>query len=411
MRKNKQNTTEYITEYDASSYQTGPAQPPRRGSGLVALLLVLVIFLGGMASALGIVNFHLLALQTQQQAPINPVDLANETIATDPTAFLGENDDPAPSVPVDRHLEMNLANLDKTMSPEDIYAHNERSLVTVYSTTHSNETLSGAGVVISADGYILTNAHAVEAAQRIFVYLADGRLLRAAVVGSDAFTDLAVLFVQAKDLTPALFAGAGALQPEQTVYALKGLPDEEHNLLLSGTAHTVQTLSSGSLALPVLQTSLHGDSGPIFDGCGQIVAIRAGKISRYFPDRLHEKSGIAIPAETVQTVVAELIRQGHISGRPSLGFQVEAISKLYQHYWDLPGGLLVTILDENCSACGQGLQNGDILLALDGVHLSSRADLYATLYGTNVGDELIAAVFRDGKKFTLTLTVEENTQG
>lgn len=411
MRKKKQETTQYTSEPDICAYYTGAARPPRRHSWLVTLLLVAVIFLGGMASALGIVNFHLLAMQYQQGEPMNPVTSANGSLSTNPTAFLNANDDPAPQVPADRHVEMDLNTKENLLTAQDIYHQNEQALVSVYCTTKGNETLSGTGVVLSKDGYILTNAHIVEAANRVFVYVSDGRLLRAAVVGFDPFTDLALLYVRADNLTPAIFTSAGSLQPNETVYALKNQPDAEHNQLLSGSVTSAQPLSTGALTLPALQTGLTGESGPVFDSKGQIVAMQTDKIRRYFSDDIRGEIGISIPMDTVYTVIAELVANGCVPGRPALGFEVEPISKLYQYYWDLPGGLLVTILDETCSACLRGLEDGDILLTLDGVQLTTRADLYATLYSANVGEELIASVFRDGKKFTVTLTVEENTQG
>ena len=165
------------------------------------------------------------------------------------------------------------------------------------------------------------------------------------------------------------------------------------------------TIAVAMLSVPVLMSDLDGITGPVFDSQGRIVAMQVSRILRYFSQA--STAGVSIPAETVQEVVAQLMADGCIAGRPDLGFQVETISRLYQHYWDLPGGLLVTILDETCSASASGLLDGDILLALDGVVLSSRADLYATLYNAQVGDQLTAAVFRDGKKFTLTLTVQE----
>lgn len=406
MRKHKQDTIEYSPEPHEYAYHTGPSRPPRRGNGLVAVLLVVCIFLGGLASALGLVNFHLLTSQSSQGGgSMAHFALESTTAATDPNHFLGINDDPAPAIPANRSVDLALHTPDHALTAQQIYAHNERSLVTVYATTHGNETLSGTGVVLSADGFILTNAHVTESAKRIFVYLDDGRLLRAALVGSDPFTDLAVLYIQAYDLTPALFASAQELQPEQTIFALSDQPDAENCLILSGLLQQQKTLRTDSLDLPAVLSDLPGVSGPVFDGQGRIVAMQVSRILRYFPRE--EAAGLALPTETVQQVVAQLMADGCVAGRPALGFQVETISRLYQHYWDLPGGLLVTILDENCAASACGLADGDILLTLDGVTLSSQADLYATLYNAQVGDELIAAVFRDGKKFTLNLTVQQ----
>ena len=407
MRKNKHKTTEYIPEWDGGSYQTGAAKPPKRSNTLVAVLLVAVIFLGGLASAMGILNFRLLVKMDQQNDAVNPFDTNISPQNTVSNAFFGNHDVPAPTVPEPYPMELITFSMLGSMTPEQIFGHNEQAMVSVYCTTHGSETVSGTGVVVSNNGYIVTNAHILEAAQRVFVYLSNGQLLRAAIVGSDPFTDLAVLYVEADDLKPALFIKTDSLQPEAQLHAMNGQPDADHNFLISGNFYNFAQLSSGTLSVQVMHSSLWGNSGPIFDNNGQILAIQTGKIGRYFEDDLSDPRGIAIPTEIVEDVVQALIRNGYMEGRPTLGLQVEAISKLYQHYWALPGGLLVTHIQEGSNAFCQGLKDGDILLTLDGEELSSRADLYATLYRSQIGDELIAAVFRDGRKFTVSLTVEE----
>ena len=89
---------------------------------------------------------------------------------------------------------------------------------------------------------------------------------------------------------------------------------------------------------------------------------------------------------------------------------LEAISKVYQQYWQLPDGLLLTQVLEDSNAHLCGLEEGDILLALDGVPIKSRSDLYTTLYNHHIGDTVIAVINRDDKTFTVKLTVEDNAQ-
>lgn len=407
MRKRKHETTEYIPEWDAGSYQTGAAKPPKKNNGLVTCLLVAVICLGGLASAFGVLNFRLLAMMSENGDSVTPLDTNQETQTTVANAFLNNQDEPAPNIPDNRELKLAIDIPKDSSTADDTFSHNDQALVSVYSATYGGGTLSGTGIILSRDGYILTNAHILEAAQRVFVYLPDGQLKRAAIVGTDPFTDLAVLYIQAEGLTAAIFANAGQLPAESEVYAPKEQPDADYNFMLSGTVYGLKTLSTGDLTVDILQSSLWGNNGPVYDSMGHIVGIRAGKISNYFADDVCGARGIAIPTETMLDVVQALMEDGHVEGRPVIGIQVETISKLYQHYWELPGGLLVTQIEDSSNAFLQGLEEGDILLTLDGNQLTSRADLYATLYQTEIGDELIAAVFRDGRKFTVTLTVEE----
>lgn len=406
MRKRKQNTTEYTPAWDTGTYQTGATRPPKGSSGLVAVLLVAVIFLGGVASMMGIINIRLLSEMSANPDPIaKRGDSTPNT--TNSAGILGENDDPVPSIPADRTVQLNMSASLSEYEKETLYEKNMAALATVYSLTYCSEILSGTGIVITSDGYILTNAHVIESAQRIFVYLSDGRLLRAALVGSDTFTDLAVLYVDADGLNAAAFADISTVQAEQTVYALMTQPDANDPHLATCTVRQPErALTTGSLCLHVLETDISGSGGPVFNENGQIIGIQAGKIAQYFDKNACCDMGIVISASSVQALLGQLSQSGHIAGRPDLGIKVEEISKLYQHYWDLPGGLLVTDISKNSTAAAQGLEVGDILLTLDGEALSTRTDLYTVLYSQNTGDTVIAAVSRDGRQFTVTLTVQ-----
>ena len=410
MRKHKDELTDFLAETDTGSYQTGASRPPRPNNGIVTALLIAVILLGGLASAFGIINFRLMSMMMEQKNALQPLATDTATIPTATSALTDQNHDPLPTIPELRQLQILLDQLHEDKTPESIYHHNEQALVSVYCSTLRNEIRSGTGVILSQDGYILTNAHIIDSHQRVFVHLQDGQLMRAAVVGSDPFTDLAVLYVQAQDLTPAIFVTSDIVNNNDDVHALNNQPDAEHNFLLSGKVYTMGPISTGDLSVDLLSSSLWGDSGPVFDSNGRIIAIRAGKIRDYFSKDYRAQQGMAIPSQAMVQVVQQLITHGHVPGRPSLDIQVEPISLLYQHYWDLPGGLLVTQLDADGLAAEHGLQEGDILLTLDGVVLTSRSDLYSALYAAQIGDELIAAIFRDGRKFTINLIVTETQQ-
>jgi S1-C subfamily serine protease len=117
--------------------------------------------------------------------------------------------------------------------------------------------------------------------------------------------------------------------------------------------------------------------------------------------------GVVLGSSAMGTIIDQLVMQGYVSGRPDLGFQVEAVSKLFQHYWELPGGLMVSGITEDSQPYQQGLRNGDIILALDSQPLTTRDDLYTVLYSCSIGQQIIAVVFRDGSKKTVNLTVAE----
>ena len=163
--------------------------------------------------------------------------------------------------------------------------------------------------------------------------------------------------------------------------------------------------STDHYAVNLLQTCHHSSSGPLFNSFGHVVGLCVSHTAQYF--REPNSLGMALGSNSMQAIIDQLVQQGYVSGRPQLGFSVEPVSKLFQHYWNLPGGLLVSGVQQDSEAAASGLCNGDILLALNGEPLNTRDDLYTVLYSCHIGQEIIAVVFRDGIKTTVNITVEE----
>lgn len=417
MSDHKHNQQEFPEPWDTGTYQTGSIKAPRGGRLLVAALLVAVIFLGGIISAMGLINIRLLEKLTQTPNSTMPMSKDTSPATTTSTSPLENNDDEAPSIPTDRVVDLDLldtpyynTNASQNLTPEQIYSRNAASLVEVYCETHFNSIQTGIGTVLTSDGYILTNSHVVEGTKRIFVYLPEGELTRAALVGTDPFTDLAVLYIERTDLTPAVFSSTRNLQIMDPTYAVESLDDNTDFIRKSSVFSIGQTLSTEKRTLTLLQTITGSNAGPVFNSQGQIIGLQAGKIARYFRFADTRGLGLVIPSGAIRSIVLELTSNGFVSDRPELGVEVEAISKLYQHYWDLPGGMLLTYVDPQSNAASQGLQEGDILLALDGKPLKERDDLYTILYNKNIGDSVTAVVLRNEQTFTMKLTIEEATE-
>jgi serine protease Do len=300
-------------------------------------------------------------------------------------------------------------NVDKQAleSADAVYMANRQSLVEVYVLTHSHTTQSAVGVVLSEDGYILANAHLVEAAKRIFVYLSDGQLLPAAVVGSDNLTDIAVLYVQAQGLVPAVFGTSRTLQVADPIYTVSLQDDEQIPMLMyAGNMFSAsRQFATDHYNLNLLQTCHHSEGGPMFNSFGHVVGLCISHVSQYFKES--DNLGMVLGSNSMQNIIDQLVEKGYVSGRPDLGFDVESVSKLFQHYWNLPGGLLVSGVEADSLPAKQGLRNGDILLTIKGKPLLTRDDLYTVLYSCSIHQEITAVIFRDGIKTTVTLTVSE----
>lgn len=417
MAKRKPETSEYLPEWDEGTYQTGKFKEPRGSSGLVVILLLAVIFLGGLCSVMGIANIRLLARIAQNEHQTVPIAQESQATGANNDSVLDQLNLPTPVVP--ENLRLTLLMADTALSQaettasyrdgEHLQAEHAQSLVQVQCLTHFNSTENGVGLVLSADGLILTNSHVVDAAKRIFVTLHDGTMHRAALVGCDNFSDLAVLYIDRQDLTPARFSSNQNLQVGQPTYAFEASSDP---ILIreSSVFNIGRTFATSAGAIHLLQTCEGGTTGPVFDSFGHVIGFQVGIISDYFTTDDIKGIGMVVPTGSIRQILDQLMESGFVSGQPHLGLEVEAISKLYQQYWQLPGGLLLTGISSSSDAAAKGLMEGDILLALDGKPVHERSDLYTILYNHKAGDTLIAVIRRDNQQFTVTLTIEDNSK-
>ena len=151
-----------------------------------------------------------------------------------------------------------------------------------------------------------------------------------------------------------------------------------------------------------------GNSGGPLGNCyGQGVGINTMKIGDYASESGVESLGFSIPITSVQTVLEQLASQGYVAGRPDLGLEGQEISIFYQFYYGLPAGILITNVDEDSSAAGQGICRGDVLTHLNGRAVTSWDQMEEFIYASSVGDELTAVFYRDGMEFTVKLTMGE----
>jgi len=148
--------------------------------------------------------------------------------------------------------------------------------------------------------------------------------------------------------------------------------------------------------------------GPLINCYGQVIGINTMKIGAFTDKAGVEGLGFAIPSATVKEVVDQLIRQGYVSGRPTLGVTGEALSTFYQYYYRLPAGLYITAVEYGTDAHRKGIENGDILISLNGTRIYSSDDLKTFLYNCEVGQVLEAVVYRDGQQYQLELTLSED---
>ena len=275
-------------------------------------------------------------------------------------------------------------------------------------------TSTGSGVVLSADGYVITNYHVVEGATHISVLLTDGRELPARMVGGDKLSDLAVLTVDAQDLIPAEFGNSDSLRVGDTVVAIGDpLGVELRGTMTNGIVSAInRNLTTDGRTLTLIQTNAalnSGNSGgPLINCYGQVIGINTMKIGDYVNSAGVEGLGFAIPSTTVKQIVDQLTSQGYVSGRPELGIQGVDVPEFYQFYYRMPAGVYVNAVTEGSDAAAKGVQVKDIILAIDDQRIDSTEDIETILYNYKPGDTVEVIIYRSGRQYQVELVLGES---
>ena len=290
---------------------------------------------------------------------------------------------------------------------QEIYEKNIPSVVSI-TCTFSGGTGSGTGVVLSENGYLVTNSHVVSGAQQIQVLLTDGRTLPAHLVGTDGLSDLAVLYVNAGNLTPAEFGDSSQLRVGDAVVAIGDpLGVSLRGTMTDGIVSAInRDVETNGRTMTLIQTNAalnSGNSGgPLINCHGQVIGINTMKIGTFADDAGVEGLGFAIPSAMVKEVVDQLISQGYVSGRPALNLTGEWVSTFNQQFRRIPAGLYITDAPDNSQ-----IRARDILTHVDGVRVESEEDLTQVLYAHEAGDTVTLVLYRDGKQYTEDFVLTE----
>jgi len=268
----------------------------------------------------------------------------------------------------------------------------------------------GSGFIFDRRGYILTNNHVVEGAEDIKVTLTDERSFRAALVGSDRFTDLAVLKIDAPALLALLLADSTRLAVGETVVAI-GSP-----LWIEGgptvTTGVVSALgrSMEQPGLPALHNLIQSDAainpgnsgGPLLNLAGQVVGINTAIIASA------HGIGFAISINDAKPVVRTLIAKGRVV-RPSLGLTAVSVTPQIAYANDLPigRGALVTRVEEGGSGAAAGLQEGDVITAFEGQPVKDLHHLHEALARHRIDETVEVTIWRAGHSLILRPVLEE----
>ena len=296
------------------------------------------------------------------------------------------------------------------LSAQEVYRKVSGAVVTVAVDLDGGRMSVGTGVIFREDGYILTNHHVVAGGKSCTVLLSGGRPYAAKYIASDAGYDLAVLKINAEEALPfAEFGNSDALSVGDPVYAIGTPLDIEMggtftDGIVSSVNREIQLTSRTSM--PLIQTNAalnNGNSGgPLINEYGQVIGINTLKMSNTLSDisATVEGLGFAVPSSRVVSVINDIIATGGFRGLPSIGVYVKETE-----FADGTTHPVIDSVTENFGAEEAGLQKGDVILAADGIGVSTNTDLLAVRRAHIVGENVVLTIRRDGQTFDVTVVL------
>lgn len=338
---------------------------------------------------------------------------------------------------------IDLASRKNAMSVPDIVENSMPSVVGVSATfeytqqsidiwgfgTPSNQTReikgTGTGIIMTDDGYIITNAHVVYDtseyncgdAKSVSVVLSDETEYEAKVMGRDVETDIAVLKIDAKNLKAAEFGDSNDLKVGELVIAIGNpLGFELFGSVTSGIISAIdREITVNEKQMKLIQTDAainSGNSGgPLLNSCGQVIGINSSKISSSYGSASIEGLGFAIPISEAKIIIDDLINYGYVTGRPQIGIQTQNVSDTISRFYGIPVGVYVVSVSEGSSAEFAGIKEGDVIIGIQGEPVENLNELNEIKNKYKAGDEIKLTISRQGESedIEISLVLQEVT--
>ena len=302
----------------------------------------------------------------------------------------------------------------KELSLQELYDQCSKSIVAIKGYQDGVDGYYwGSGIILSKDGLILTNTHVIENCDTASVTLFDNSSYAATLVGADSTSDIAVLKIDVSGLTPASFGDSAELAIGDKVAAIGNPLGETFRMTLTdGIISAIDRgISYNGHSMTLLQTNTainEGNSGgALFNMYGQVIGVTNMKMMSSYSSI--EGIGFAIPSSTIAAVADSLMQYGEVRGRTAIGITVGAIPENVTSHYDLPTGLYVSAVEEKSDAAAKGIQQGDIITAVNGSPASATSDILTVKNTLSVGDTITFTIWRDGETFDVDVTlVDEN---
>lgn len=270
---------------------------------------------------------------------------------------------------------------------------------------------SGSGIVISEDGKIVTNNHVIEGADSVTVVLNNGKEYEATLLGSDDKTDLAVLKIDAPDLTKAVLGDSDLLEAGERAVAIGNpLGTEFAGTLTQGIISALnRTVTVDNKTYNMIQTDAAinpGNSGgALVNSYGEVIGINTVKVSSSEIEGL----GFAIPINEAKPIIEDLVNFGYVKGRPLIGLSLRYITPQEAEYYNIPSaGLFVVEVSQYSGAEKAGIRRGDVILSCEGKEVTSVEQLNDIRDKHKAGETIKMVINREGKKITINVELTED---
>ena len=289
-------------------------------------------------------------------------------------------------------------------------------------TQEYTETAAGSGIIISEDGYVLTNNHVISGADKITVYVNSGdgseeQSYEATLVGSSESNDIAVLKIDATGLNAAAFGDSDQIEVGELAVAIGNPMGQVHGSVTAGIISAVeQELTIDDVTINAIQTDAAinpGNSGgALFDSYGNVIGIVYAKSSSVSIEGI----GYAIPVNNIKDLVAQMINDPDSvkdqtkGSQIMLGITIRDITEDMSKQYSMPVGVYITEVSSMSAAERAGLQKGDIITEFAGETVTSADDLNAIKAKQTSGDTVSVKIDRNGKEMTLNLVIPQPTE-
>ena len=375
------------------------------------LYILLVIAVAGISALIGALAGGAVVYRTFRQgsgtppAPIEEVIPAN---APDQTLTLNTTD-----------IETSITQSVEKVGPAVVTVVGTiPSQFTIFGPT-GDQTVSGTGFFITEQGYILTNNHVVEGTQEVNIILSDGTQQKATLVGTDIYSDIAVLKTDGNVPAMARLGNSDVLKPGESVIAIGSPLGNFKNTVtvgvVSATGRSIDT-GNGYQIEDLIQTDAainHGNSGgPLVNLAGEVIGVNTLVVRNTGSGDIAEGLGFAVPVNTAQAVAQQIIEKGYFA-RPYLGISFQPINPEIAALYNLPAqwGVYVTRVIQNSPAHQAGLQEGDIITKIGDVALDETHSYVNTLFEFQPGDPIALDVVRGNETLQIQVTLGETQSG